>query len=303
MRRQRGVALITVILIVALATTAAVSMAARQQYDIRRSGNLLQAEQAWLYVQGMEGWAGQILRRDREEGEVDHLDEEWAMVLPPIPVDGGQLSGRLEDRQGRFNLNNLLNAGEIAPRPLAQFRRLLQVLELDPMLADALADWLDADIEPRFPGGAEDDHYLSLDRPYRTANGPMWEVSELRLIDGVDEEVYQRLLPHVSALPTHTRVNVNTASEAVLMSLSEAIDAPQAEQLVADRGEEGYQGIDEFLQHPALAGVELDEGMIGVGSDYFVLLSQVQYGRLLVSWQSLLQRDASGHTRVVRRGQ
>ncbi|MFU8836725.1 MAG: type II secretion system minor pseudopilin GspK [Thiohalomonadaceae bacterium] len=303
MRRQNGVALITVILIVALATTVAVSMAAREQYDIRRSGNLLQAEQAWLYVQGIEGWAAHILRRDREDGEVDHLDEDWATVLPPVPVDGGQLSGGLEDLQGRFNLNNLLQAGQIDEAALQQFRRLLQLLELDPQLAEVLADWLDADIEPRFPAGAEDGHYLGLERPYRSANSPMTSVSELRLLAGMDAEGYQRLAPYLAALPTRSRLNVNTASLPVLMSLAEEIGEREAEQLIADRGEDGYASVNEFLQHSALAGLELAAEQLSVGSEYFMLRSQVQFGRLIVSWQSLLQRDRSGQARVIRRSQ
>ncbi len=303
MKRQRGVALITVLLLVALATTAAVAMTARQQYDIRRSANLLEADQAMLYVQGMEGWAAQVLRRDREEGEVDHPEEPWATVLPPIPVDGGQLSGMLEDRQGRFNLNNLLRGGEIDAAWLARFRRLLMVLELDPALAEVLADWLDADIEPRFPHGAEDGHYLGLERPYRSANGALVNIGELRLLDGVDSDIYQRLAPHVTALPGRSRINVNTTTAAVLMALFDGLDEAGAEQLLADRDEDGYQSVNEFLQHPALAGLEVEERSIGVSSGYFVLRSQVQFGRLVVAWQSLLQRGDSGQTRVLQRSQ
>lgn len=304
MKRQRGVALITALLIVALATTTAVAMVSRQQYDIRRTGNLLQAEQGWLYVQGIEGWAGEILRRDREDDEVDHLGEEWATILPPIPIDGGVLSGELQDRQGRFNLNNLLRRdGQIDEQALAQFQRLLRALSLEPDLAQALADWLDGDIEPRFPGGAEDDIYLGLERPYRSANGPLYSITELRLLNGMDGESYAALLPHVSALPARTRLNVNTASAEVLMSLHEELSQMDAEQLIDERGEGGYESVDAFLQHPALAGREIPAQRIGVGSDYFVVRSQVQFGRVLLEYQSLLHRDNKGQTQLVQRAQ
>lgn len=298
---QRGVALITVLLIVALATTVAVAMTARQQYDIRRAGNLLHAEQAGLYLQGAEAWAAQVLRRDREEGEIDHLFEDWANVLPPIPIDGGQISGVIEDRQGRFNLNNLWRHGRVDDEALAQLRRLLIVLSLDPALAEAIADWVDADINTRFPGGAEDDHYLGLTPAYRSANRPLQQLGELRLVHGIDREVFETLAPHLTALPTRTRINVNTATAEVLASLADELSLAAAVQLVADRGEDGYGDLGSFLQHPVLAGIELDDRHIGLASEYFVLRPSVQFGRLSVSWQSLLQRDEQGHTRVVQR--
>ena len=304
MPRQDGVALITALLIVALATTVAVAMVSRQHYDIRRTGNLLQAEQGWLYVQGIEGWAGQILRRDREESEIDHPGEDWATLLPPMPVDGGQVAGAIEDLQGRFNLNNLLQQdGSIDEQALQQFTRLLQALALNPELALILADWLDADIEPRFPAGAEDDVYLSHAPAYRAANGPMHSVTELRLLYGMDTDSYLRLLPHVTALPERTAINVNTATVPVLMSLHEELGEMNAEQLLDERGEDGYPDVEAFLQHPALAGLEISPQLVSVASRFFVVRSQVQFGRIFLAYQSLLLRDNDGRVKVIQRAQ
>lgn len=302
-RAQRGVALITALLIVALATTAAVAMVSRQQLDIRRTGNALQYEQAYLYVNGMEQWAARVLREDGRDNKSDHLNEEWATQLPPIPVDGGQLAGFLEERQGRFDLNSLMLGGAPDTAAVERFRRLLVVLELEPELVNALLDWLDSDLEERFPGGAEDSVYLGMEPPYRSANGALVSVSELRLLPGLDAEGYERLRPHVSALPAPAPINVNTASVPVLMSLADEIDPGLAEMLVEARGEEGYEDLNAFLAQPGLAGVALPVESLGVSSRYFVVTSQVQFGRVNVSYQSMIERSQDHTTRVIRRSQ
>lgn len=300
---QRGVALITAMLVVALATTAAVAMVARQQYDIRRTGNLLQAEQAYLYVLGIDDWAAQILRRDREDNTVDHSGEEWATLLPPIPIEGGQVGGSIEDLQGRFNLNDLVRGGEPDSGAIERFRRLLAALSLDTGLAMVAADWLDQNIDPAFPGGAEDDSYLRGERPYRTANAPFVSVSELLLLQGVDKEVFATLAPHVCALPTAVPLNVNTATIPVLMSLAEGLSEADAEALIEGRGEEGYADAATFLRAEAVAGKNELSGLVGVQSDYFVVTSQVVFGRIAVSYQSMIQRSATGETRILMRAQ
>jgi len=103
-KTQRGVALITVMLVVALATTAAVNMAGRQQLDIRRTENVLYQGQALMYLLGVESWARQFLSDDRRKNKIDHLGEDWAVRLPPLPIEGGQLMGFIDDLQGRCKI-------------------------------------------------------------------------------------------------------------------------------------------------------------------------------------------------------
>jgi len=296
-RRQRGVALVTALLVVSLATVAAMAMATRLQVDIRRTGNLLNGEQAYAYAVAAESWAHVILRRDQEESDFDSLGENWATALPPIAVEGGFVNGQIVDLQGRFNINNLVeDEGEptdeessVNEDELAYFRRLLDVLGLEPALAPALLDWMDADINARFPDGAEDDAYLLAEPPYRAANRPMVSISELRLVKGFTPEVVAMLEPHVIALPEETSININTATPAVLRALHQDLDGSGVEQLIADRGEEGYEDVDTFLQHDALAGLDLDID-VDNSSDWFNVLTATSVGRGQVQLESLFRR-------------
>ena len=289
--RQGGVALVTALLVVSLATVAAVAMATRLQVDMRRTGNLLHGEQAYAYALAAESWAEVILRRDANDSTIDTLAEDWATALPPITVEGGIVSGRIEDLQGRFNVNNLIGTdGKPSEPDLAYFKRLLTLLEIDPGLATALLDWIDADINATFPDGAEDDIYLLENPPYRAANRPLVSVSELRLVKGFSAEIVALLEPYITALPEPTALNVNTASPVVLQALHAELGAMDAEQILDARGEEGFQELEAFLALDALAGLQLDID-VGVKSDWFSVLTDVRIGRGQARLDSRLHRN------------
>jgi len=294
----RGVALITAMLVTALVSLVALDLAARQRLDVRRTGNLLSYDQSLLYAQGMDAWVTQILIRDRAQGAVDHLGEDWAMRLPPLPVEGGMLAGELIDQQGLYNLNNLLvnNDGTVNPIERDRFRRLLAVLEvpedLSEALTDSLIDWIDADQDRRFPGGAEDQDYLSAQPPYRAANAPFSSVSELRLVKGFTTEVYRRITPFVTALPDRTPININTASLPVLLALVPGLRPNDAEALIEKRGEQGYQNVSSFLsQLPNASQVPGLNQTISVGTNWFLAHGQATIGHLSIGFYSLLFRD------------
>jgi general secretion pathway protein K len=220
--QQRGVALITAVLMVALATMLAVDVGFRGFLDQRRSGTLLATDQAMEVALGAEAWAADFLKQDLQNSQTDHLGETWARPLPPLPIDGGTVEGRLEDMQGRFNINNLVNTdGTTNPEAVKQLERLLAMLEIEPAWASALADWVDADTQPGFPDGAEDSVYTGQVPPHLAANMPVTRVSEVMVLPGFGLERYQRLRPYLAALPVGTALNVCTAPGLVLDALTE----------------------------------------------------------------------------------
>jgi len=299
---ERGVALITAVLITAVIAVAAVAMAAQQKLDVRRTANMIDGERAYVFALGVESWVQQVLARDRRDNQTDHLGEAWAKQLPAITVEGAVLAGRLEDLQGRFNLNNLVDKDKVSAVDVARFQRLLTSLAIDPNISNAVVDWIDPDADTTYPDGAEDAEYLRATPPYRAANRPMASASELLLVRGVTSEIYQKLAPVVAALPGRTAINVNTAPKAVLMALGEGITAEDADALIAAREKDGFASVQIFLQQPALAGRAVQQDGLSVATDYFLLDTAAQFGRGQARLFSLLYRN-NGAVQVVARAQ
>lgn len=223
-KSERGVALITAVLMVALATMLAVNVVFRGMLDQRRAGTLFALDQGFEIALGAEAWAADVLQRDRQQSESDNLAEAWAKPLPPLPIEGGAITGRLVDLQGRFNLNNLVFAdGTTNPAAVQQFERILASLDIEPGWASAMADWIDEDTQPAFPDGAEDSVYTGQDPPRLAANMPITRASEILSLPDFGAERYAKLKPYVTALPVGTRLNVCTAPGIVLDALSENV--------------------------------------------------------------------------------
>ena len=298
MQRQRGVAVITAMLIVAVGTSIAVSLLWESTLDQRRTESAVLGDQGLLWVQGAEAWAADILRQDLVDSpDADSFADIWAIELAPLPVEGGLIAGNLEDLQGRFNINNLINAeGTEDELAVAQFERLLASLEIDPLIAGRTVDWLDADTEPRFPEGGEDIAYAGATIPYRTANAIVTSTSELMAITGMDADSYRLLEPYVAALPQGTTLNVNTASNYVLASLSDDIDLSTAESLIFERADASFVDIE------ASFGGLIEEDVfatIDAVSAHFLLTATVTLGNSQTTIRSVLQRDPSGITRPI----
>lgn len=298
--KQGGVALITVMLILALATILAVSMSSRQQLDIHRSANVINYEQAFQYVIGAESWGKQILKRDFEDNKIDSFNDDWATVLPPLPIEGGHMSGKIEDLQARFNLNNLVVGGKPQKLYIDRFKRLLRNLELNEDLSAVIIDWLDSNEETVF-SGAEDNEYLNLSPAYRTANQALNDISELLLIKGIDFETYERLHPFICVLESDTPININTASAEVLSSIVKDITLEDAQSLVEDRNKENYKKLDDFLQQPLVRQKKIKNEGLSVSSNYFQLNSTAQIERISVEFTTILHRYSDGNVVLVKR--
>ena len=263
----------------------------RQWFDLQRTANLLESRQAHHYALAAETFARQILAADLRDNSVDHLAEPWAQASEPLEVEGGALTLSVVDLQGRFNINNLVDReGRVHSAEVIRFRRLLTGLGLPERYAAELQDWLDRD-DRLTPMGAEDDDYGER----RTAGGWITAVAELRQLKSMTAEDFERLAPHLSALPQVTRINVNTASAEVLQALSPMLSTSRARSLTARQRTGGWSSVAAFAADAGISG-EGVQAALSVTSNYFQLQVEARYHRQRSVFTSTLrrQRDAKG---------
>jgi general secretion pathway protein K len=295
---QLGVAIVMAMSVVALAAIATTAMMMTQSTWSRESELEIDHAQAQVLIQAGVDWARAVLSDDRRLNNVDHLKEPWALRLPPMPVDNGELAGYIEDQQGKFNLNNLLLGGTISVVQLERFRRLLSILGLPTTLASALADWIDADNEEQPNGGAEDKYYLSLPSPYLTANRTLTDVTELALVRGFNDDVRARLSPFVTALPANTLINVNTAPAEVLSAVIDGLDLDVARALVAQRESTYFRDYADFSSRLP-RGITIASSDLIVSSNYFLARVRVTIGGAEARGVALLSRSDIGWPSIV----
>ena len=283
---QAGIALLSAILITLTATAIIVSISHEEAFSIRKTSRILLMDRARLYALGLEDWAQIFLQKDRKDTAIDHLGEDWAISIPGLPIEGGLLSGFIEDEQAKFNINNLLVSEEWVNR----FKRLCNNLDIDTTFVAALLDWIDEDFEVRYPDGAEE-HYDT----YRVANRAMVDTSELLLVKHVTVEIFDSLKPYITALPTTTDINVNTISETVFLSLGENLSA---DSFIQERDKEEFSSIQNFIER---LQIPLEESGLSVSTEYFHAYGLVSQGDLVFNLETLLHRAENGTTRVIKR--
>lgn len=304
---QRGVALIIALLVVALATVLIAGLLDRGELNIARVRNQLRQNQAQAYAQGLEAYAARVLQQAQASGATsDSNNSPWAVPLPPTKVPGGNIVGTMRDRNGCFNLNNLVDGtGQVDAAWQTIFSRLLRALKLDPKLGDSVVGWLARKI-------ADDPYYLQQDVPYRPAKQSMAHVSELRLVKGVTPEIYTRLAPEVCALPYGTAININTASVAGIMAMSDLLDEQTAKGIYQD-GHANFTSIENVVtmlgKGPTVP--HCTQGQTGycysVSSTYFLARADITLDGLPFVYFSLIERSdgsagaPNGGIRVIER--
>ncbi len=304
-RGQRGIALLTALVLVALATLAAVAIGFSSALTARRTAALFTVEAGMQLGAGAEAMAAYLLKQDARNTQQDSLDEDWAQPYGPVELDAGAvLEATIDDQQGRFNVNNLITVdGAPDPEARAQFERLLELLDTDTRLAALLTDWIDPDQEPTLPDGAEDGLYLALAMPYRAPNMPLSSTTELLALPGMTRALFDRLAPYITALPPGRPVNLCTAPGVVLDALTPgqqqfSIDG----QLLEERRRSGcFPTRAEFQAQLNPAQFAAVQQYVGETSQYFRLRSWVSIGTTRFTLYSLLYRDQGGQIRPILR--
>jgi general secretion pathway protein K len=300
--RQRGVALITAIVLVAIATVLAVHIGTRAAMDHRRTTGLVALDQGWHVALGAEAWAAEVLSDDaNESANVDDLSEAWAQPLPPLPVDGGEVRGALEDMQGRFNLNDLINADrEVDEDSVKRFERLLVFVGAQPRWARMMVDWIDANTMPEIPDGAEDSTYLAQNPPYRTANVVVTTTTEMMALPGMTREEFERIRPYVAALPVGTPINLCTAKAPVLAALIEGgTDFGDAELLASNRRDGCFPTIEFVRGSMSNEAWQALQPKVSETTNWFRAVTAVRIGTSEFTLYSLIERNGSAGIRTV----
>jgi general secretion pathway protein K len=305
-RRQRGIALLTAIVLVSLATILAVSIAFGTALTARRSASTFTVEQGLEVGRFAEAVAAELLADDARKSTgpsaEDTPRDTWAQNYPATEVAPDvTLEAQLLDDSGKFNLNSLVDAqGQPDKASIAIFERLLEAVDVDKRLAQYVVDWIDP--EQTTSGGAEDDTYTRLQPGYRTPDGWITSVSELMALPELGREKYLQLLPYVTALPPSSRtINVCFAGDRLLDAVEGALTgsavqtntrSPQA--LVQGRAGTGcFPSIAALTTNTTLVGADKTAmiAKLSTQSTYFRLQTRVSIGTTRFALYSLLERQ------------
>lgn len=327
--RQSGVALIAALLLMTSIVFILGNIFYRHQINVAQSTLSIHQDQAYLLALSAESWARQLLEEDLADSSADHFGELWAQAIPAMPVDGGMVNGCISDLQGRFNLNNFrvsyktpealnseLSGDESSYAKVWNSLLLYFEIPIFPGRVEAIVDWLDDDSLKIGPEGAEEEDYAGQIPPQMIADSVMVEPSELASVVGYEVFEVQRLMPWITALPVAasspssveetTRINVNTASEELLLALSGDLDSQFRDAVLANRPFDDLQVFYNSLAYDfSLPVADIQrrwpDTLIGVSSNFFQLYIEVMLGEARIEVKSIIMRSSNTDSVIISR--
>lgn len=312
-QNEKGAALLTVLLLVAVMAVIAATALDRLKLSTRLAANAASMAQARAYGLAVEAVATTRLEdlQAREPGQTT-LKGDWLNRDIAIPVDDALAYARLSDAGNCFNLNSLVvrlagslpSSGYTAnAETIDQFVNLmilLQVPKNDAMIiAQSAADWIDSDAQP-LPAGAEDNHYRGLDPSFLPSNQLMVDRSELRAVKGMNPIFFNRIKNWICTIPVAepTKINVNTLSpdQSILLSMlfADKLSPGQAKAYLAKRPIDGYGSLVRFWSAPVMAALNPSaavQGQVQLKSKYYHLQTRISSGEIELESRALI--DAS----------
>ena len=260
---QRGVALISVLLVMSLALVIIGGMLRSHRTLLQGIGQQLQQMHLrQLAVAGETRGLGLLKAQQKDSDLIAQPSSAFAMEDAQIRVE-------IEDLAGRFNLNALLIQGQVDQVTLNRWARLLALLELPPVQLEQV--------------------------------GALRELSQLRLLPGVDAKLLRHLAPWVALLPAEAATNVNTAPALVLRTL-DGIESSTAEALVRQRSTAGWPSVQAFTHDPLLSGLGLSSHGLGVDSRWYRITVLVTQGQGHLRLATDVERDPkTRHLNVLQR--
>lgn len=303
---QRGIALITVLMILAIMVTIAATMTGRLTISLKRTEGIVFSQSVYWYGQATAEFGRMILDDDFADSEVISLDQNWATEGMVFPLENGSISGQFRDMRSCFNLNALAeqDADNTRATPVIQFQALLEELDIDSydaeIITESARDWVDTDDTPGASQGAEDSIYQARAVSHLAANNLMVDVSELRAVEGLSQSIYEHIAPYVCAIPSaEQKINVNTVSEeqAVLLYVIFEQEQPNFTvddftSLLEDRPSSGWDSVDDFLASTLFADVSISSDItdqLSVSSEYFQLDGNAEFAERVIALQILFE--------------
>jgi general secretion pathway protein K len=306
--KERGAALLTVLLLVAVMSVVAAAALERLTLATRLAANSGALDQARAFALAAETIS--IARigdlKDRDKAKTT-LHGDWHGRTTRLPIPGGIATARVTDGGNCFNLNSVVAGDDpeklrVRPFAVSQFTALMEVLGIAPRdaatVAAALADWVDSDSLPQ-PGGAEDEYYTQYARPYRAANRLMMDASELRAVAGVSPQIYATVRPWICALPVTdlSPINVNTLAPEqaplVAMLIPGQLTIERARQMLAQRPAGGYGSTVTFWNLLTREGISPGPAatQIKLTTRFFRIDIMVELGDAEVTEQALVDTE------------
>jgi general secretion pathway protein K len=307
---ERGVALILALLVLSLLVALILEFDAEARRELKEAAVFRDSLRAAALSRASAQAIRAMLKEDQLQKKqlgltADTLADLWATPLVNFPIGDGRLTGRLEDERGKLNLNLLAEQADETARKavIGRFHRLFQGADVDPLLVDALVDWIDEDEAP-LPNGAESQFYEVLMPPYRSANGALQTVGELHLIKGFTDEVVRRLRPYVTVHPSGGGqslgwININTADPRVIATLDPQITLELAQAVTQGRPFRTVQDVDAVAGFEPIAKTLRMADAYRVGTDTFSTTATLTVNEVTKVLTIVLQRGARDDTAVV----
>ncbi len=320
LHRQRGVALIFALLLVAVLAGIAASMTSRMSSQFHRATNLLNHQQAYWYSMGVEALAKVAIEETYQESDTINLSQAWAIEDARYPLDNGEAVGSIRDMQACFNLNALstvtpLDDPSQRPPLVKVLIALLENVDVDNYQAEVIADssweYVDSDDRVMSQTGVESDSYQAFKPAYLAPNHFIADGSEFRAINQVDAVIYQKLRHMICAIPSaEFKLNVNTlkVEQAPLLAalFTPALSVDQAQQVIENKPYDGWSSTEDFLAESAINGLDSNSRdqasqYLTVESQYFELDAQIMVEESRVRLRSLVYSSNKQDAEIIRR--
>ena len=290
--QSNGAALVVAMLLTALGAAVAVQMIVPLSGWMEREYRARDTQASYTLADAASSWAITVLAADLRLGPIDHYGELWATPLPPTPVEGGTIEGRITDLQARFNLNNLAPRGVKSAANITLAKALFTQAGVPVNLVDTLADAIDRD-ELTDDGQSERQRYGRVLR-----NAPIMRFADLLDVPGFTDAFVRNLAAVMIVLPEASPINANTASRALIASAFPGSSADAIDKALLRRAQQPFSAAGDLA---TLLGQPTLEGVFSANSQYFAVEAVIRFERAAHRVQLQIARPPAARPVVISR--